>query len=95
MEEGIRQAEILREELKEVKFDYVFSSPQERAIQTAEIVSGLKAIPDVRLDVFDLGEADRLRREKVIMEGQVPDPTIYKGVENIKDFYREGISFYV
>ncbi|MGG3280033.1 histidine phosphatase family protein [Paenibacillus solani] len=92
-EEGIKQAEILREELKEVKFDYVFSSPQERAIQTAEIVSGLEAIPDVRLDVFDLGEADRLRREEVIMKGPVPDPTIYKGVENMKDFIKRVFHF--
>ncbi|KOR90263.1 histidine phosphatase family protein [Paenibacillus solani] len=92
-EEGIKQAEILREELKEIKFDCVFSSPQERAIQTAEIVSGLKAIPDVRLDVFDLGEADRLRREEVMMRGPVPDPSIYKGVENIKDFIKRVFHF--
>lgn len=37
---GIMQAEQLRDTLKDVKFDYVFSSPQVRAIQTAEIATG-------------------------------------------------------
>lgn len=92
-EAGIKQAEILRDELKEIKFDYVFSSPQERAIQTAEIVSGLKAITDTRLDVFDLGEADRLRREEVIMQGAVPDPKRYKGVEEINGFVKRIFHF--
>ncbi|WP_256992284.1 histidine phosphatase family protein [Paenibacillus sp. XY044] len=60
---GIQQAEALRDELKEVHFDYVFSSPQVRAIQTAEIISGLKSLVERRIDVFDLGDADLLRRE--------------------------------
>lgn len=36
-EHGIEQAKGLRGKLKDIKFDYIFSSPQERAIQTAEI----------------------------------------------------------
>ena len=54
-EYGIKQAENLRDKIKDIKFDYVFSSPQERAIQTAEIATGLKVTIDARLDVFDLG----------------------------------------
>ncbi|WP_427050919.1 histidine phosphatase family protein [Paenibacillus sp. TC-CSREp1] len=92
-EAGIHQAQVLRDELKSIKFDYVFSSPQERAIQTAEIVSGLKAVIDKRLDVFDLGEADRLRREEVIMSGSIPDPSLYKGVEEIKMFIQRVFHF--
>nr|WP_249336682.1 histidine phosphatase family protein [Sporosarcina sp. Marseille-Q4063] len=38
-EYGIEQAKNLRERIKDIKFDYVFSSPQERAIQTAEIAT--------------------------------------------------------
>ena len=37
---GIEQAERLRDELGGIKFDIVYSSPQERAIQTAEIATG-------------------------------------------------------
>ena len=48
--QGVEQAEILKEKLHEIKFDYVFSSPQERAIQTAEIATEMKAIIDNRLD---------------------------------------------
>lgn len=56
-ENGLDQAETLREKLQKINFDFVFSSPQERAVQTAEIVTGKKAVTDARLDVFDLGEA--------------------------------------
>lgn len=90
---GIKQAEQLREELKDIQFDKVFSSPQERAIQTAEIVSGSTVITDTRLDVFDLGEADLLRREEVKMSGYVPDPNIYKGVENLQGFIKRIFNF--
>lgn len=90
---GIKQAEILRDEIKDIKFDFAFSSPQERAVQTAEIVSGLKATVDVRLDVFDLGDADLLRREEVIMTGSIPDPNTYKGVEDINLFVKRIFNF--
>lgn len=90
---GIKQAELLRERLEHVKFDYVYSSPQERAIQTAEIATGIKAIIEPRLDVFDLGEADGLKRGEVKMAGAVPDSRFYKGVEEIPDFIRRVFSF--
>lgn len=82
-EKGQQQAESVRKLLKDVPFHLVFSSPQERAVQTAEIVSGRTAIIDPRLDVFDLGEADRLKKEEVKLAGAIPDPTIYKGIEDI------------
>lgn len=90
---GIKQAEVLRDEIKNIKFEYIFSSPQERAIQTVEIVSGMKATIDHRLDVFDLGEADQLRREEVKMVGPVPDPETYKGVEDIQIFIKRIFNF--
>ena len=85
-DEGIRQANHLKEKLKDIKFDYVFSSPQERAIQTAEIATGKKAIVDERLDVFDLGEADTLFTSEVKWAGFIPDSHIYKGVEKPQIF---------
>jgi uncharacterized phosphatase len=90
---GIKQAEELRGELSDVKFDYVFSSPQERAVQTAEIATGIKPVVDSRLDVFDLGEADRLKKEEVKSAGAIPDPTVYKGVEDQQDFIKRVFSF--
>ncbi|PWW04902.1 putative phosphoglycerate mutase [Paenibacillus cellulosilyticus] len=83
---GLMQAEHLRDTLKDVKFDYVFSSPQERAIQTAEIATGMRTVVDNRLDVFDLGEADGLARSEVKLVGAAPDSTIYPGVEDTRTF---------
>lgn len=90
---GIEQAEQLKAELKNITFDYVFSSPQERAIQTAEIITGKNAVTDKGLDVFDLGEADRLKVNEVKMNGMVPDSTVYKGVEENNSFVERVFSF--
>ena len=61
-EKGKQQAREMKEMLKTVQFDLVFSSPQERAVQTAEIITNLEPIVDSRLDVFDLGEADQSKK---------------------------------
>jgi uncharacterized phosphatase len=92
-EYGVEQAENLGKKIKDIKFDYVFSSPQKRAIQTAELATGIKAIIDVRLDVFDLGEADRLKISEVKMAGVVPDSNIFKGVEETHSFVKRVFSF--
>ncbi|SFL57594.1 probable phosphoglycerate mutase [Paenibacillus sp. 1_12] len=92
-EHGIKQAERLRDKLENIKFDYVYSSPQERAIQTAETATGIKAIIDTRLDVFDLGEADRLKKGEVKMVGGVPDSSVYKGVEEINSYINRVFKF--
>ncbi|MDW0114097.1 histidine phosphatase family protein [Sporosarcina saromensis] len=92
-EYGLEQAHGLRNELKDIHFDVVFSSPQERAIQTAEIVTGLKAIIDERLDVYDLGEADRVPINEVKMSGPLPDTNVYKGVEDPNCFVKRIFGF--
>jgi uncharacterized phosphatase len=90
---GIEQAKALKEKLQNIDFDFVFSSPQERAIQTAEIVSWVKAVIDDRLDVFDLGEADTLPITEVKMNGPIPDSNLYKGVEDPNKFVERVFSF--
>ncbi|GKV55902.1 hypothetical protein NCCP2222_18490 [Sporosarcina sp. NCCP-2222] len=90
---GLEQAQRLRDELKNIKFDFVFSSPQERAIQTAEIVTGLKAIIDERLDVYDLGEADRVPINETKMSGPLPDTNVYKGIEEPNCFVKRIFCF--
>lgn len=92
-EYGLEQAQGLRDELKNINFDFVFSSPQERAIQTAEIVTGLKATVDERLDVYDLGEADRVPINELKMSGPLPDTSIYKGVEDPNSFVKRVFGF--
>ncbi|MBM6617983.1 histidine phosphatase family protein [Bacillus suaedaesalsae] len=92
-EVGIKQAILLRERLGHISFDHVFSSPQERAVQTAELISKKDAIKDARLDVFDLGEADRLKKEEVKMHGPLPDSNVYKGIEDISTFLHRVFNF--
>ncbi|MCF6137792.1 histidine phosphatase family protein [Pseudalkalibacillus berkeleyi] len=92
-EEGVKQAERLREDFVEVEFDFVFSSPQERAIQTGKIATGNEPIIDKRLDVFDLGEADRLLKHEVKLAGAVPDPNVYQGVEDIHTYIERVFDF--
>ncbi|MFB9328977.1 histidine phosphatase family protein [Paenibacillus aurantiacus] len=92
-EAGIEQAERLRDKLASIAFDYVYTSPQRRAVQTAAIATGLQPVIDERLDVFDLGEADLLRREEVRMKGIVPDPAFYKGVEEVPAFVNRIFTF--
>jgi alpha-ribazole phosphatase len=56
---GRRQAKMLAERLKSVSFDAIFSSPLERAIDTARFISeriGLEPVVDDRLVELDYGQ---------------------------------------
>jgi uncharacterized phosphatase len=90
---GVQQAEELKTQINKINFDHVFSSPQERAVQTAEIATAMTPVVDPRLDVFDLGEADGLRKEEVITDGATPDPTVYQGVEDKQEFVKRVFGF--
>lgn len=92
-EYGLEQAHELKHKLKHIKFDYVYSSPQERAIQTVEIVTGHKADLDERLDVYDLGEADGVAINELKMSGPLPDRTMYKGMEDPNYFVKRIFDF--
>lgn len=89
------QAETLRELLSGVEFDEVISSPQQRAIQTAEIASGIEPKSDNRIDVFDLGTADGLLTSEVKLAkgGLIPGPQLYAGVEKVSDYLKRIASF--
>ena len=55
-EEGIEQAKKAAEDLREIHFDHVFSSPLTRAVQTAEIICpDIKPVIDERLIEMDYG----------------------------------------
>lgn len=91
---GVNQAKQLAEKLKNVKFNFVFSSPQERAVQTAQIALNVEPVIDCRLDVYDLGEADNLKVDEAkCFYKVIPDPSVYAGVENIVDYKNRILNF--
>ena len=76
---GLAQAEELARELADVRFEAVFSSPQERAVQTARIASrGAEVITDERLEPFDVGSADGqvIDESMRLTVGLIPDITV-------------------
>ncbi|UOY92254.1 histidine phosphatase family protein [Ectobacillus sp. JY-23] len=92
-ETGVAQAEALRQELREIPFQYVFSSPQERAVQTAALITGKTVQTDPRLDVFDLGEADGLPIDEVKRKGAMFDAEAYPSMEKPEAFAKRIFSF--
>jgi probable phosphoglycerate mutase len=94
-ETGIEQANIAKDLLKDIVFDFVYSSPLERAVQTAQIiVPYIKPIIDERINVYDAGEADNRKFADIqTLFGVIPDPTLYKGVEDIDQYIARVYNF--
>ncbi|MGN0993237.1 MAG: histidine phosphatase family protein [Bacilli bacterium] len=95
-EVGIEQAKELKKkfEKENIKFHYIYSSPQERAIQTAKISTGIDdIIIDDRLNVYDLGTADGMLMSDIEITGTVPDMSVYDGVEKLEDYKKRIYSF--
>lgn len=68
-EKGIKQAEAARKILENVKISKVYSSPLQRALQTAEIVSKNRdVVIDDRLIEVDFGNWEGKTREEFIKE---------------------------
>lgn len=65
---GIQQAEAVREQLKGIAFDGVYSSPLERAFMTANIASGAYVSKDERLIEADFGTWEQKTKEEFIAE---------------------------
>ena len=77
-----------------MSFDYIYSSPQDRAVETAKICStSNNIIVDDRLDVYDLGSADNLPVSEIIMTGTIPDINLYYGVEDLGHYKKRIFSF--
>lgn len=86
-EVGLSQAHETADKLKGVKFDYIYSSPETRAIQTAEIVTGVEPIIDDRINVYDVGSATGIPRKDLIMVDGIIDSNFYQGVEKLDDYF--------
>ena len=87
-ETGINQAKKLKEELKNIKFDYVFSSPLDRALETAKIISGKDPIIDERLIERNNGKLEGLTGDEIdrLQEQDNYSDELYE-VESIQDLH--------
>ena len=84
-EKGIGQANLVNSQLKGMSFDAVYASPLKRALYTAEIASGVKAVQtDARLIEVDFGNWEGKTKEEFISEnaalweGWMNDPAVSK-----------------
>lgn len=93
-EKGIKNANALRERLKDIKFCKVYSSPVGRAIDTARIISGIrkdKIISDKNLREINLGSWEG----KLVKEVEALYPVEYETFWNEPDLYkRDGSETY-
>ena len=96
-EVGVEQTKELREKIKNIKFDKVFSSPLTRAKHTAEIIVANKynIIIDNRIEERSCGDLS----EKLLTETNREEywnyyTTIQQGTsENIQDFFKRIYNF--
>lgn len=109
-EKGIRQAEAVKGQLKDITFLKVYSSPLQRAYNTACIASGMEVIKDDRLIEADFGNWEGKTREDFIAENKtlwdnwISDPAQYPAggtgetgaaiVKRTDDFFRSLLDTY-
>ena len=69
-EKGIKQAEAVAIQLKGVQLDGVYSSPLQRASNTARIITGKEPVTDSRLIEADFGLWENKTKEEFIAENE-------------------------
>ena len=92
---GIEQAKIIKEELKNIKFDKIYSSPLIRAYETAKIICNGDIIKDERIIERCNGNLERKLKSEIKEEIDFSDPNETKyNIEpvisfrkRIKDFF--------
>lgn len=72
-EEGIKQAEKIRDDLKDVNIDLIISSPLKRAVKTAEIINEFHN-KEIKID------KDVIERNLGIYEGQPNEQEIFNEI---------------
>ena len=84
---GIEQANALKEELKNIKFDKIFSSPLIRAYMTAQIISDSEIIKDDRIIERSNGDLEGKLKSEImdIIDFNDPYETKYN-IESIIEF---------
>ena len=92
---GINQAKVLKEKLKDIKFDKVFSSPLKRAYETATIITSDNIIKDNRLMERCGGELEGNLAKDNPKDINYNDPNENRyGIENILDFRYRIFNFF-
>ncbi len=93
-EEGIRQANVVKEKLKNVKFDVVYSSPLQRAYNTARIITDEDIIIDDRIIERDNGELEGQYIKDVPQDVDFSSPNENRfGLENVNNVKRRVAEF--
>ena len=94
-ENGINQAYELRDILKNIKFDFVFSSPLKRALKTAEIICNNDIIKDDRLIERNNGDLEGKIKTEIdeFPDFNDPNETRYN-IDNIVDFRNRIYDFF-
>lgn len=94
-ENGINQAYELRDILKNIKFDFVFSSPLKRALKTAKIICNNDIIKDDRLIERNNGDLEGKLKTEIdeFPDFNDPNETRYN-IENIVDFRNRIYDFF-
>ena len=91
---GIEQAHIIHNELKDIKFDKVISSPLKRAYKTATIITNSKIIIDERIIERDNGELEGKLKQDCPSNIDFNDPNTGYGIESIIDFRKRIFNFF-
>jgi broad specificity phosphatase PhoE len=88
--DGIEEAKKIKDNLKDIRFDLVISSPLKRALRTAKIISGYKykdIIIDNRIIERCNGEFEGKLKNEIFESIDFNDPNEKRyGIENIIDF---------
>lgn len=86
-DEGRAQAEVVKEKLKGVTFDKVFSSPLKRAIETAQIITDQDITIDQRLIERFNGELEGKLKNEIAVFPDFNDPNDTRfGIESLDSF---------
>lgn len=87
-EKGVKQAQVLQQSLKDTRFEAIYSSPLQRAYNTARIASNDSnlVIKDDRLIEMDFGAWEGKTREEFIAEA----PALWKNWDQAPDINRAG-----
>ena len=93
---GRKQAERIREELKDIPIDICISSPLGRAYETASIICNdrVPLLIDKRLEERDLGEYEGKEPYDVRFYWDYTLNSSSKGVESVQDLLQRVSSFY-
>lgn len=93
-EKGIEQAKKIQEELNDIKFDKIISSPLKRAHKTAQIISENEIVVDERIIERCNGELEGKLKEECPKNIDFNDPKIGFGIESIIDFRKRIYDFF-